>query len=80
MVVHPDTRHGLAFAVVASATSPLVLLNGDLEVIGASETFYRAFNIDPETAPGRQIFDIGEEEKTVEIKLKDPQPQYSVHQ
>lgn len=27
-----------------------------------------------------QIFDIGEEEKTVEIKLKDPQPQYSVHQ
>lgn len=27
-----------------------------------------------------QIFDIGEEEKTVEIKLNDPQPQYSVHQ
>ncbi|MBL8238548.1 MAG: hypothetical protein JNM66_14075 [Bryobacterales bacterium] len=27
-----------------------------------------------------KIFDIGEEEKTVEIKLNDPQPQYSVHQ
>ena len=27
-----------------------------------------------------QIFEIGEEEKTVEIKLKDPQPQFSVHQ
>ena len=27
-----------------------------------------------------QIFDIGEEEKTVEVKLKDPQPQFSVHQ
>jgi hypothetical protein len=27
-----------------------------------------------------QIFDIGEEEKTVEIKLNDPQPQFSVHQ
>lgn len=27
-----------------------------------------------------QIFDIGEDEKTVEIKLKDPQPQFSVHQ
>lgn len=26
-----------------------------------------------------EIFEIGEEEKTVEIKLKDPQPQYSVH-
>ena len=27
-----------------------------------------------------QIFDVAEEEKTVEIKLKDPQPQHSVHQ
>jgi hypothetical protein len=27
-----------------------------------------------------QIFDIAEEEKTVEIKLNDPQPQYSVHE
>ncbi len=27
-----------------------------------------------------QIFDIGEEEKTVEIKLNDPQAQHSVHQ
>ena len=27
-----------------------------------------------------QLIDIGEEEKTVEVKLNDPQPQYSVHQ
>jgi hypothetical protein len=27
-----------------------------------------------------EIIEIGEEEKTVEIKLKDPQPQFSVHQ
>jgi hypothetical protein len=27
-----------------------------------------------------ELIDIGEEEKTVEVKLKDPQPQYSVHQ
>jgi hypothetical protein len=27
-----------------------------------------------------QIFEIEEEEKTVEVKLNDPQPQYSVHQ
>lgn len=26
-----------------------------------------------------QLIDIGEEEKTVEVKLNDPQPQYSVH-
>jgi two-component sensor histidine kinase len=59
MAVHPDAVHGLAFAVVASATSPLVLLNGDLTVIGASATFFRAFHIDPDTAPGRAIFDLG---------------------
>ncbi len=27
-----------------------------------------------------EIIEIGEEEKTVEVKLKAPQPQYSVHQ
>lgn len=27
-----------------------------------------------------QVFDVAEEEKTVEIKLNDPQPQHSVHQ
>jgi len=27
-----------------------------------------------------QIFEIEEEEKTVEVKLNDPQPQFSVHQ
>lgn len=65
MPLHPDATHGLAFAVVASATSPLVLLSGDLNVIGASATFYRAFNIDPATTPGRQIFEIGEGEWNV---------------
>jgi len=59
MAVHPDAVHGLAFAVVASATSPLVLLDGDLKVIGASATFCRAFHIDPATAPGLPIFDLG---------------------
>ena len=65
MAVHPDAVHGLAFAVVASATSPLVLLNGDLTVIGASATFFRAFHIDPATTPGRPIFDLGDGEWNV---------------
>jgi two-component sensor histidine kinase len=38
------------------------LLNGDLAVIGASATFYRAFHIDAASAPGRQIFDLGDGE------------------
>lgn len=65
MALHPDSSHGLAFAVVASATSPLVLLNGDLRVIGASATFFRTFHIDAATAPGRSIFDLGEGESNV---------------
>lgn len=65
MSVHPDAVHGLAFAVVASATSPLVLLKGDLTVVGASATFYRAFHIDAATTPGRSIFEIGNGEWNV---------------
>lgn len=65
MALHPDAVHGLALAVVASATSPLVLLKGDLTVVGASATFYRAFHIDPATTPGRPIFGIGDGEWNV---------------
>ena len=65
MAVHPDAVHGLALAVVASATSPLVLLNGDLAVLGASATFFRAFHIDPSSAPGLSIFELGDGEWNV---------------
>lgn len=65
MPAHPDAVHGLAFAVVASSAAPLVLLNGDLTVVGASATFFRAFHIDPSSAPGRQIFDLGDGEWNV---------------
>ncbi len=65
MPVHPDAVHGLAFAIVASATSPLVLLDGDLMVIGASATFFRAFHIEPSSAPGLPIFELGHGEWNV---------------
>lgn len=45
--------------------TPLVLLNGDLTVIGASATFFRAFHIDPATAPGQPIFELGHGEWNV---------------
>lgn len=62
MAVHPDAVHGLAFAVIASSTSPLVLLNADFTVIGASATFFSGFHIDASSAPGRPIFDLGDGE------------------
>jgi two-component sensor histidine kinase len=57
MAVQPDA--GLALAVVASSTSPIVLLDGDLVVVGASTSFFRSFDIDPATAPGLKIFALG---------------------
>ena len=57
MAVQPDA--GLALAVVASSTSPIVLLDGDLVVVGASTSFFRSFHIDPATAPGLKLFALG---------------------
>lgn len=59
MPVHPDALQSLGLAIVASSNSPMVLLNGDLRVMGASKTFYRAFQIDPVGAPGRLLFQLG---------------------
>jgi two-component sensor histidine kinase len=42
-----DIGLNLALAVVASSTAPLLLLNGALNVIAASKSFCRAFEIDP---------------------------------
>ncbi|WP_371129816.1 sensor histidine kinase [Phenylobacterium sp.] len=44
---------------MASSTSPLLLLDGDLMVIAASASFCRQFQIDPADAPGLQIFALG---------------------
>jgi two-component system, sensor histidine kinase PdtaS len=57
--LHPDAALSLALAMVASSTAPLVLLDGDLNVIGVSDSFGRAFQIDPAAAPGRPIFSLG---------------------
>jgi len=57
--LHPEAAHGLALAVIASSKAPLVLLDGELNVVAASASFCRAFEIDAATAPGRPLFDLG---------------------
>ncbi|MDP3488800.1 MAG: histidine kinase dimerization/phosphoacceptor domain -containing protein [Phenylobacterium sp.] len=59
MAVHHDAMQSLGLAIIASSTSPLVLLDGDLMVVGASATFFRAFQIEPADAPGRPLFQLG---------------------
>ncbi|RDJ21808.1 PAS domain-containing protein [Bosea caraganae] len=49
----------LTLAVIATSTTPLLLLDGDLNVIAASTSFCRTFGIDAATVPGRQLFDLG---------------------
>jgi PAS domain S-box-containing protein len=54
-----DPALGLAGAVIASSTAPLVLLDGDLDVIAASMSFCEHFGIDPASVQGRQLFALG---------------------
>lgn len=56
---HPDVALSLALSVIASSTSPLLILDGDLNVVAASNSFCRAFEIDPQSVPGRSIFALG---------------------
>ena len=57
--LQPDAALGMALALVASSTAPLVLLDAELTVIAASRSFCEAFGIDPTTAPGKPIFGLG---------------------
>jgi two-component sensor histidine kinase len=57
--LHPDAALGLALAMVASSTAPIVLLDGDLSVIGISTSFCDAFQIDADRVTGRSFFSMG---------------------
>ncbi len=60
----PSTDPGLslALAMVVSSTAPLLLLDGDLNIVAASGSFCREFGISPDTTAGRQLFDLGQGE------------------
>ena len=49
----------LAMAVVAASPGPLLLLDGDLNIVAASASFSQVFDIDPASAPGRQLSSLG---------------------
>jgi two-component sensor histidine kinase len=55
----PQAALSLALAVVAVSESPLLLLDGDLNVIEASGSFYRAFQVDPQGVRGRSFLSLG---------------------
>lgn len=49
----------LAMALVESSKAPLLLLDDDAMVIGASSSFCNAFNLDPLTIANRKLADLG---------------------
>jgi two-component sensor histidine kinase len=57
--LHPDAALGLALALIASSTAPLVLLDGELTVVAVSRSFCQAFGVDLASAPTRSIFELG---------------------
>ena len=61
-VVPPTVAESLTLALIASSDAPLLLLDGDLRVVAASQSFGRAFGIDPVQAAGRPVFDLGDGE------------------
>ena len=61
-VRHTDRRgveESLTLALVASSDAPLLLLDGDLKVIAASNSFGRAFHLDPTGVAGLSVFELG---------------------
>jgi len=51
-----------AESVVNTIREPLLVLNGELEVVSANESFYRKFQVAAEETLGRFIYDLGEKE------------------
>jgi two-component sensor histidine kinase len=59
---HPSLADNLALAMVASSDAPLLLLDGKLNVVAVSRSFCAAFRVDPATAPGQSVFELGDGE------------------
>jgi two-component sensor histidine kinase len=54
-----ETVTSLAMALVQSSKAPLLLLDDDAVVIGASGSFCSTFNLDPTTIVSRKLVDLG---------------------
>ena len=65
---HPDATLGLALAMLAASTVPLVLLDGDLHVVGLSASFASSFEVDADTAAGGSFFDLGDGWRTPQLR------------
>lgn len=54
-----ETVTSLAMAILESSKAPLLLLDDEVVVIGASTSFCNTFNVDPATISNRRLADVG---------------------
>jgi two-component sensor histidine kinase len=59
VLLRNEAVNSLAMALVESSKAPLLLLDDDVVVIGASSSFCNAFNLDPLTIANRRLADLG---------------------
>ncbi|MDB5437883.1 MAG: Signal transduction histidine kinase [Caulobacteraceae bacterium] len=55
----PDLIDSLALAVISASDAPLLLLDGEFNVVAASDSFHRVFQLDLAGTVGRPIFQMG---------------------
>ena len=54
-----EAADSLALAVIASSNAPVLLLDGALNIVAASDSFCDTFDIDPEPLTGSPLADLG---------------------
>lgn len=54
-----DPALSLTMAIIDSSPTPLLFLDGEMRVAGASQSFCEAFQIDPATVVGKTFFELG---------------------
>ena len=59
MPLRNEAVNSLAMALVESSKAPLLLLDDDVVVIGASSSFCNAFNLDSDVVAGHRLADLG---------------------
>jgi len=52
-------RYGIFNNILGSVREPLLVLDSDLKVVKANNSFYQAFNVKPEETEGILIYDLG---------------------
>lgn len=63
--LNSEAANSLALAMVLSSQAPIILLDGDMRVIAISASFARAFEINPVSAAGAKLTDLGSGEWNV---------------